>query len=278
MGVGVGAHIQRGMQNPEAGTAGLVRQFGTALGVTHSSAPAFFDAVHAKYSGSDGRSFLVIVDGCELFQNLEENSVREFLSRLAGKAGGLSFLTTSVTTLGFMHNLSEKVRSCVWVAPSFPPPRCSLCVLQPLPLGPLTAMEAAYLFIFKAPRKLRYHEMGLTRGDSLTYKEVVQSLARTDVLKALGTSPTPPRRACTCLAHLVPRAPLAEGHPGAICQVAALLATHNKRDGKQYDLSVHKDDMLRVIIPHVLQYVGAASFAAACTQLTHTLLLCHAGR
>jgi len=209
VGVGVGAHIQRGMQNPEAGAAGLVRQFGTALGVTHSSAPAFFDAVHAKYSGSDGRSFLVIVDGCELFQNLEENSVREFLSRLAGKAGGLSFLTTSVTTLGFMHNLSEKVRPCVWVTPPFPPPRCSPCVLQPLPLGPLTAMEAAYLFIFKAPRKLRYHEMGLTRGDSLTYKEVVQSLARTDVLKALGTSP----RARTPGMHL-PNSPCASPTAG----------------------------------------------------------------
>ena len=39
----------------------------------------------------------------------DDSVLPRFLSQLAGKAGGLSFLVTSVRPLGYMANLSEKV-------------------------------------------------------------------------------------------------------------------------------------------------------------------------
>lgn len=59
--------------------------------------------------------------------------------------------------------------------------------LQPVALGPLSGTEAACLLLYKSPRKLRFREMGLRGGDSVTYKQVVQALANTDVMRALGT-------------------------------------------------------------------------------------------
>ena len=51
----------------------------------------------------------------------------------------------------------------------------------------------------------------------------------------------------------------AEGHPGAICQVAARLMVTNPRDGQTYCLHRHKDEFLRIIIPGVLRCVLACS-------------------
>jgi len=79
------------------------------MGVVNGPSEVFFSAMHEKFSGGDGRTFLVVVDGCEGHLALGDSVVPQFLSHLAGKAGGLSFLITSVQPLGFMHNLSEKV-------------------------------------------------------------------------------------------------------------------------------------------------------------------------
>lgn len=57
---------------------------------------------------------------------------------------------------------------------------------QALPLGPLTDNEAAHLLVHKAPRKLKFAEMGLTAAGAGGYRQVISQFARSDIIRALG--------------------------------------------------------------------------------------------
>ncbi|KAF4127788.1 SH2 domain [Phytophthora infestans] len=169
----------------------LIIRFAKCLGLQATTLDELAEQARQRCeveSQGDGNNFLLILDGCNRAQR-QTPRFYTIVAMLLRRVNSLALLLTGDGKFGALDGVGEKIIS----------------------VGPLPAADAALLFTFRAPRKIKAHEMGGSAD--------LEAFGEHPIIKSL------------------------RGHPRTICAVSQFL--------EKKDMELDQREFLNYIIPSV---------------------------